>query len=188
MKALVYKASGCNVEDKLVPELSVNSVLIELKYSAICRTDLYVARGSIPTQEGRIFGHEASGVIVDIGHKVDVKLKGKKVAIIPLRGCGKCLNCNTSHMHLCSEHQFMGIDYDGVFAEYLVLPSSEVIVVPNDLDRVHRAFSCNFRCNRSPSTEAEFYRNSWEWEDSPVNLRYFKLPWVYRCGESRLWK
>jgi len=134
MKALVTSPNGCQITSIHLTDLKSDEVLVRIKSAALCRTDLYVASGEIKTPSGRVLGHEASGIVAAIGDQVTTCKVEQHVSIIPLRHCGLCQPCLESQYHLCTNHQYMGVDYDGVFAEYTIIKQDELILLPKDLN------------------------------------------------------
>ncbi len=127
MKALVKFCN--NYQLKLVSDPTLEShddVLVKIKTSAICRTDQYVAQGLIDCEDNRVLGHEASGTVISIGNEVNSISIDDQVIINPMKACYRCDDCLKQDYHHCSNIQFMGVDYDGTFAEYVVCPANQV--------------------------------------------------------------
>lgn len=132
MKALVKKhpEKGLWFEDVPEPVTGSNDVKIKILKTAICGTDLHIynwdewSQNTIKTP--RIIGHEYVGEIVETGSNV----KNWKVGdIVSGEGhivCGKCRNCLSGRGHLCKDTVGVGVDRDGAFAEYLVIPQENV--------------------------------------------------------------
>lgn len=119
-----------------VPEPSLKSddqVKIKITRAALCRTDLYVADGSLPVEPGRILGHEAAGEVVECGDVVSGLKPGDRVVIDPVEPCGTCVNCLGQTPHLCGFTKFMGVDSQGAFADYVVISANKVYRLPDDL-------------------------------------------------------
>lgn len=132
MKAIVKAQRGYSLQQIAEPQVTEpDEIKIRVQSAALCRTDLYVADEIIPVQEGRILGHEASGVITECGHDVKSFKPGDSVIINPLRSCGQCSDCRENRQHHCQDSSFMGIDYDGAFAEYTVISESEAHHLPD---------------------------------------------------------
>lgn len=100
-------------------------VLIEVACTGLCRTDLYVANGALPVLEGRVLGHEFSGVISQLGPGVEDSWLSRAVAVFPWVGCGECGFCQQGAEKLqvfCPKRRFLGLDLDGSFAQYIAVP------------------------------------------------------------------
>ncbi len=131
MKALVTTDSGPQLARIDEPDLAAkDEVKIRIHRAALCRTDLYVANGQIPTKHGLTLGHEAAGEIIKIGPEVTHLSIGDHVVIDPLRSCSNCPDCQRGQKHHCPHFKFMGIHYDGAFAEFVVLPANQVHIIP----------------------------------------------------------
>ena len=113
-----------------VPETGKNDVKIKIHKTAICGTDVHIynwnewAQHTIPI--GLTAGHEYVGEIVEVGENV----KGYKIGeLVSGEGhivCGKCRNCLAGQKHLCKDTQGVGVNRNGAFAEYLVIPAANV--------------------------------------------------------------
>ena len=132
MKALVKKEAGKGIwlEDVPEPELGINDVLIKIRRTAICGTDMHIynwdawAQKTIPVP--MVVGHEFVGEIVDVGSNVNDFRPGQIVSGEGHVVCGRCRNCLAGRRHLCAHTSGIGVDRPGAFAEYLALPMSNV--------------------------------------------------------------
>jgi threonine 3-dehydrogenase len=130
MKALVKKEprEGIWLEDVPDPELGINDVLIKIKRTAICGTDLHIhnwnhwAQETIPVP--MVVGHEFVGEIVEVGANVNDFHPGQTVSGEGHVVCGRCRNCMAGRRHLCAHTSGIGVNRPGAFAEYLALPMS----------------------------------------------------------------
>ncbi|MEV7568513.1 L-threonine 3-dehydrogenase [Streptomyces tanashiensis] len=142
MKALVkLKAEpGLWLTDVPEPETGPGDVLIKVKRTGICGTDLHIrswdgwAQKTIATP--LTIGHEFVGEVVSVGRDVADIAIGDLVSGEGHLVCGKCRNCLAGRRHLCRATVGLGVGRDGAFAEYVALPASNVWVhrVPVDLD------------------------------------------------------
>ncbi|WP_055603338.1 L-threonine 3-dehydrogenase [Streptomyces aureus] len=142
MKALVkLKAEpGLWLTDVPEPETGPGDVLIKVKRTGICGTDLHIrswdgwAQKTIATP--LTLGHEFVGEVVSVGRDVADITIGDLVSGEGHLVCGKCRNCLAGRRHLCRATIGLGVGRDGAFAEYVALPASNVWVhrVPVDLD------------------------------------------------------
>lgn len=132
MQALVKREScvGLWLEDVPMPEVGINDVLIKVKRTAICGTDMHIynwdawAQKTIPVP--MVVGHEFVGEIVDTGANVNDFQPGQIVSGEGHVVCGRCRNCMAGRRHLCNQTSGVGVDRQGAFAEYLSLPMSNV--------------------------------------------------------------
>jgi len=132
MYALVKKEAkvGIWLENVDEPATGINDVKIRVIKTAICGTDMHIynwdewAQATIPVP--MIVGHEFVGEIVEVGKNVNDFIPGQIVSGEGHVVCGRCRNCMAGRRHLCSETSGIGVDRPGAFAEYLVLPMSNV--------------------------------------------------------------
>lgn len=132
MKALVkkYPERGLWFEDVPEPVAGPNDVKIKIRKTAICGTDLHIYNWDEWSQKTietpRIIGHEYVGEIVEVGANVTGWCVGEIVSGEGHIVCGKCRNCLAGNGHLCKETVGVGVNRDGAFAEYLVIPQENV--------------------------------------------------------------
>ena len=132
MKALVkkYPQRGLWMEDVPEPSTGANDVKIKIHKTAICGTDLHIYNWDEWSQKTietpRIIGHEYVGEIVEVGESVTNWKVGELVSGEGHIVCGKCRNCLAGNGHLCKDTVGVGVNCDGAFAEYLVIPQENV--------------------------------------------------------------
>jgi len=132
MKALVKSKAekGLWLEDVPEPKLGINDVLIRVDRTGICGTDLHIykwdewAQKTIPVP--MVVGHEFVGEIVEVGSNVADFFPGDIVSGEGHVVCGRCRNCLAGRRHLCAHTKGIGVNRPGAFAEYLVLPMTNV--------------------------------------------------------------
>lgn len=132
MKALIKKepVPGLWLDDTPMPEPGINDVLIKVKRTAICGTDMHIynwdewARKTVPVP--MVVGHEFVGEIAAVGSNVNDFRPGQLVSGEGHVVCGRCRNCMAGRRHLCNQTSGVGVDRPGAFAEYLTLPMSNV--------------------------------------------------------------
>ena len=132
MKALVKKYSepGIWLEDVPDPDPGINDVLVKVKRTAICGTDMHIynwdawAQKTIPVP--MVVGHEFVGEIVEVGENVNDWRPGQIVSGEGHLVCGRCRNCMAGRRHLCNHTSGIGVNSPGAFAEYIALPMSNV--------------------------------------------------------------
>lgn len=139
MKSLIKakREPGIWLQDMTIPEHGVNDVLIKIKKTAICGTDIHIyswddwAQATIPVPMS--VGHEFYGEIVEVGREVKGLSPGMRVSGEGHITCGLCRNCRAGKRHLCRNTQGVGVNRPGSFAEYLVLPASNVLPLPDNI-------------------------------------------------------
>ena len=129
MKALMKteKAPGAKLMDVDIPIISPKDVLIKLKATAICGSDIHIYHWS-PFAQARInppmiFGHEGCGEVIEVGNQVTNIAAGDLVAIETHIPDGECYQCQTGAQHVCQNLKIIGVHTDGVFAEYARIPA-----------------------------------------------------------------
>jgi len=135
MKAIV-KASptpgGLTLTEVPTPTPGDTQVLVKIKKTAICGTDIHIynwdawAQKTIKTPQ--IIGHEFVGEVVEVGRQVTNVKPGELVSGEGHIVCGRCRHCITGHPHLCRQTVGIGVNMDGVFAEYAVIPRENIWV------------------------------------------------------------
>jgi threonine 3-dehydrogenase len=132
MKALVKLRGepGLWLEDILEPEVGINDVKIRVLKTGICGTDLHIyewdewASATIPVPV--VIGHEFVGEVVEVGSNVGDFHPGDIVSGEGHVVCGRCRNCLAGRRHLCAHTMGVGVNRPGAFAEYIVLPMSNI--------------------------------------------------------------
>lgn len=133
MKALVKvrPEKGLWMEDVPMPKVGVNDVLIKIKKTAICGTDLHIYKWDEWSQKTiktpMTIGHEYVGTIVEKGKGVENIEIGDRVTGEGHIACGHCRNCRRGKLHVCENIVGVGVDRDGAFAEYLSIPAANII-------------------------------------------------------------
>ena len=133
MFALVKEApeKGLVLKEVNVPQTGSNDVKIKIHYTSICGTDLHIYNWDKWSQETiktpMTIGHEFVGEIVEIGDNVNGYKLGDIVSGEGHIVCGHCRNCKAGKRHLCKETVGVGVNRDGAFAQYLVIPQTNVI-------------------------------------------------------------
>jgi len=139
MKALVKREAkpGIWMDEVPVPSPGANEVLIKLEMTAICGTDLHIYKWDEWSQRtikpGLVIGHEFVGRIVGIGPGVTGYAIGDRVSAEGHIVCGHCRNCRAGRPHLCPNTVGIGVNRHGAFAEYVVMPSSNLWPIPDDI-------------------------------------------------------
>lgn len=136
MKALVkVKAEpGIWMEEVSMPVCGHQDVLIQIKKTAICGTDIHIyhwddwAKATIPVP--MVIGHEFFGEIVAVGEAVTDLHVGQLVSGEGHVTCGRCRNCRAGRQHLCRNTLGVGVNRPGCFATHLALPASNVVSLP----------------------------------------------------------
>ncbi len=130
MKAAVfYEKHKMLIEELPMPEVKDNEVLINVKACGICGTDVHIFDGDEgvgATPPGTVLGHEFAGLVVKTGSKVSSVKEGDKVCVDPNKLCNECYWCKSGIGHFCDTMTGIGTMINGGFAEYCVVPESQV--------------------------------------------------------------
>lgn len=130
MKAAVfYGKHNLKIEDIDMPEVGADEVLIKVMACGICGTDVHIFNGdegAAQTPPGTVLGHEFSGVVTQIGENVSGVSVGDRVCVDPNKLCGSCFYCKNAIGHFCENMIGIGTTVNGGFAEYCVVPQSQV--------------------------------------------------------------
>lgn len=125
------------VTDAPMPTIGANDVLIKIKKTSICGTDVHIykwdkwAQKNVPVP--LIIGHEYVGVVEDFGAEVTHLKKGQRVSGEGHLVCGHCRNCRAGKRHLCRNTIGLGYHVQGCFAEYMTLPASNIFPIPDEV-------------------------------------------------------
>ncbi|MFW5976434.1 MAG: zinc-dependent alcohol dehydrogenase family protein [Bacillota bacterium] len=127
MKAAVFNKPGkIEVKEISKPGLSSGEVLVKVKATGICGTDHHIFQGEAPADFPVVPGHEMSGVVEKKAENVTKVDPGDKVTVNPNIHCGHCYYCQRGEINLCENLQAVGVTQNGGFAEYVVIPETNI--------------------------------------------------------------
>jgi len=135
--AKLHAKTGIWMTETDIPTLGHNDVLVKIRKTAICGTDVHIynwdawSQNNVPL--GLVTGHEYVGDIVDIGEEVSGFNVGDRVSGEGHITCGYCRNCRAGRRHLCRNTLGVGVNRAGAFAEYLVIPAFNAFKLPDDV-------------------------------------------------------
>ncbi|MBL8932937.1 MAG: alcohol dehydrogenase catalytic domain-containing protein, partial [Archangium sp.] len=146
MKALVKskKEPGLWLEELPVPKCGPNDVLIKVRQTGICGTDIHIynwdewSQRTIPVPMG--IGHEFMGEVAELGSEVTGFKVGDRVSAEGHITCGHCRNCRAGKRHLCRNTIGLGVNRQGSFAEFVAIPAFNVFKLPNEVPDQIAAF------------------------------------------------
>lgn len=128
MKAgVVHASKDIRYEDIEKPVPGKGQVLIQVKYTGICGSDVPRVNGDACHFYPNVLGHEFSGTVVELGEGVTALQKGDRVAGVPLVPCMQCEDCMRGDYSLCKHYSFIGSREFGSFAEYVVVPERNAV-------------------------------------------------------------
>lgn len=141
MKALVYtKPLEVQLQDRPNPELAEGEVILRIDAVGICGSDMHAYHGHDPRRNpGLVLGHEFCGTVV---HSASADYAaGERVTGNPLITCGTCDYCVQGRSNLCSHRTMVGMTRPGAFAEFMSIPASTLIRIPQEMSAVHAALT-----------------------------------------------
>ena len=133
MRAIVKSKPerGLWMEEVPIPKPGANEVLLKIRKSAICGTDLHIYKwdewAQRTIQTPLIIGHEYVGEVVERGSEVYQYQIGERVTVEGHIACGHCRNCRRGRQHICEHTVGIGVQRNGGFAEYIAVPISNMI-------------------------------------------------------------
>lgn len=138
--AVLYEGKEVKIEEVIEPQLESMDVLVKVKYSGVCGSDLPRVLNNGAHYYPIVLGHEFSGEIVEIGSEVKDRNVGDKVSCIPLIPCMKCEDCENGNYSQCKHYKFIGSRIQGAWAEYIKIPAKNAFVVPKEMGYLEAAF------------------------------------------------
>ena len=141
MKAgVVHAREDIRYEDIEQPKPGAGQVLIKVKYTGICGSDIPRVNGDACHYFPNVLGHEFSGTVVETGEGVSSLNVGDRVAGVPLVPCMKCEDCQKGNYSLCKHYSFIGSREFGSFAEYVVVPERNAVKFEDSVSFEQGAF------------------------------------------------
>jgi len=133
MKALVYtQPNEMQVLDRPYPSLDQDEVVLKIESVGICGSDMHAFHGHDPRRKpGLVLGHEFAGTVADTNSSLFTE--GQRVTGNPLITCGHCEYCLQGRNNLCANRTMVGMTRPGAFAQYMSIPASSLIAIPEDL-------------------------------------------------------
>ena len=134
----VESAEGFAVERVPIPRIATDEVLVAVEAASVCGTDATIWKwkgwSRKRVRPPLTVGHELAGNVVEVGTDVENIAIGDYVSAESHVTCGVCRPCRTSQAHTCSRTSILGVDRDGVFADYVAIPES--VIWHNDRDKL----------------------------------------------------
>ena len=140
MRALVKTQAGPGLTLTDVPEPTTGPAEVKVRVlrAGLCGTDLHIEGwddwAAATIKAPLVVGHEFYGEVVEVGEDVTSVVVGQRVSGEGHIVCGRCRNCRAGSRQLCIRTQGIGVDRDGAFADYVVMPETNLWVQPSDLD------------------------------------------------------
>lgn len=142
MKAVVKTKSepGAELVDVDIPTPGPDEVLVKVLATSICGTDLHIYQWNEWSRQRikklpQIMGHELCGEVIELGANVKNVKKSDIMTLETHIACGHCYLCHTGNAHICINGKIFGVDINGVFAEYAVVPASNVWILEEKIPK-----------------------------------------------------
>ncbi|MBI4491957.1 MAG: zinc-binding dehydrogenase [Chloroflexi bacterium] len=140
MRAAVFHAphAPLALEEAPEPRCGERDILIQVAACGLCHSDLHYIDHGVKTFKAPplILGHEASGVVVEVGAAARDFKVGDRVLIPPIIPCNTCRSCRSGRANVCERLQMFGNDVDGAFAQYVAAPAAECFHLPEEIPLV----------------------------------------------------
>ena len=140
MRALIKPAAGPGLKlvERPRPTVGPDDVLIRVERAGLCGTDLHLEQwddwAASVVKPPLVIGHEFFGEVVEVGPDVTSVQVGQKASGEGHVVCGTCRNCRAGRRHVCIRTSSVGVNRDGAFADFVVIPAGNVWVQPDDMD------------------------------------------------------
>jgi propanol-preferring alcohol dehydrogenase len=117
-----------------IPQAEISDVLVKVKASGICHSDLNYRNGvGVVAGLPITLGHEIAGIIAEVGDDVRDVARGDRVCVHYVLSCGRCVYCKAGKENLCEKYKMVGKDVDGGFAEYVKVPARNALKLPETI-------------------------------------------------------
>lgn len=134
MKAYVLHEIGrLTLEEVPMPKAKEHEVIVQVKASGICGSDIARIYQTGAHVSPLIPGHEFSGIVTEAGAGTDRAWLGRRVGIFPLIPCRTCLPCQRKQYEMCRNYSYLGSRRDGGFAEYAAVPQENLMELPENV-------------------------------------------------------
>lgn len=142
MKAVVFEKPGkLLIKDVPKPEVKPGHVIVKVMACGVCGTDLHIYKGEFLGGFPLIPGHEFCGIVDEVGEKVEGISRGERVTIDNPFYCGECYYCQRNLEHYCENFKSLGVTHPGGFAQYVIVQSSQILKISNNLSFEEAAFA-----------------------------------------------
>ena len=137
MKAAIFYGpkQRLRVEEVERPKIMPHEILVKVAACGVCHSDLeYIELGVRTVKEPPlILGHEASGIVEEVGSEVKNFKKGERVLLASVFGCGNCYFCRTGRENICEHMTMLGNRIDGAYAQFIKVPSKAAFSMPDEI-------------------------------------------------------
>lgn len=139
--------------DRPTPQAQGTEVLLRVRAAGVCHSDVHMWQGGFDLGTGKLslklpvpftMGHETAGEVVAVGPDARGVAIGDLRLVFPWIGCGACIVCGAGDEHLCTQPQILGVQREGGYADYILVPHSRVLLDARGLDPAHVApYACS---------------------------------------------
>lgn len=134
MQALQYSRPGkLEIIELDKPNPRPNDLLVKVAYSGICGTDLHILKEEAPSSHKVFLGHEFAGIVDQVGTRIKTFKIGDRVAVNPNNFCGNCNYCKNGQVHFCINIKPIGINKNGGWADFCLVPQNQVSKIPDTI-------------------------------------------------------
>jgi L-iditol 2-dehydrogenase len=141
MRSLVFVGPGqMDVQDRPDPRPGPGEVVVAVRAAGICGSDVHGYLGVTGRRRpGVVMGHEAAGDVIEVGAGVTSVRTGDRVALRSILPCGACERCRDGESNICPNRQGLGMQFDGAYADRIVLPETMLLALPDGLSHTDGA-------------------------------------------------
>lgn len=141
MRSMVFIGPGeMALQDRPDPHPAAGEVVVAVRAAGICGSDVHGYLGATGRRRpGVVMGHEATGDVIEVGASVTSVQPGDRVALRSILACGVCDRCRHGQPNVCADRRGLGMQFDGAYAEQILVPAAMVMVMPATLSYVDGA-------------------------------------------------
>ena len=146
LAARFINVGDMRIEEVGKPIAGPGELLVRVEATGLCGSDRHMFHGEYPTALPVTLGHEFAGIVEAVGSGVGRKGVGARVTGDPNIACGYCPACRMGRVNLCHNLKAIGVQLDGGFAQYVIVPQTQAIELPLELTPTHGAFCEPLAC------------------------------------------
>lgn len=143
MKAAIFEAPGqpLRLQEVPTPVPGAGELLVRVAACGVCHTDLHYIDHGVPTFKSPplVLGHEVSGTVAGVGPEVSGWETDARILLPAVYGCGRCRMCRTGRENICERMVMFGNNVDGGYAEYMLAPAKDALLLPDAIPLVEGA-------------------------------------------------
>lgn len=143
MKAAIFEAPGqpLRLQEVPTPVPGAGELLVRVTACGVCHTDLHYIDHGVPTFKSPplVLGHEVSGTVAGVGPEVSGWETDARILLPAVYGCGRCRMCRTGRENICERMVMFGNNVDGGYAEYMLAPAKDALLLPDAIPLVEGA-------------------------------------------------